>query len=141
MSDPKEVIQITRDLIEKVKVAMLSTVDGNKPCLRPMAAFQVGDNQIWMATYSGSRKVAQIKANPNVELCFMDSEYNQVRLTGKARVVEDKESKDKLWAMVPEIGDYFKSADDPTYVVIQVTVSAIEYLEHGLGKTPQVAAL
>jgi general stress protein 26 len=141
MSDPKEIIKTARDLIEKVKVAMFSTVDGDRPCTRPMGAFQISDNEIWMATFNESRKVRQVKANPNVELCFMDSNLNHVRLAGKARVVEDADAKTRLWETVPEMGDYFKSAEDPAYVIIQTTVHTIEYLEHGMGKKPEVVEL
>ena len=141
MPEPKEIIKTARDLIEKVKVAMFSTVDGDKPCTRPMAAFQISDNEIWMATFNESRKVQQLQANPNVSLCFMDHELNHVRLTGKARVVADADSKNKLWETVPEIADYFKSAEDPAYVIIQTTVHTIEYLEHGLGQKPVVVDL
>ena len=141
MPEPKEIIKTARDLIERVKVAMFSTVDGDRPCTRPMGAFQISGNEIWMATFNGSRKVQHVKANPNVSLCFMDNVLNHVRLAGKARIVEDAASKNKLWDTVPEMRDYFKSVEDPAFVVIQVAVHTIEYLEHGLGQMPQVVEL
>ena len=141
MPEPKEIIKTARDLIERVKVAMFSTVDGDRPCTRPMGAFRISDNEIWLATFNGSRKVQQVKANPNVSLCFMDRNLNHARLIGKARIVEDADSKNKLWDTVPEMGDYFKSAEDPAFVVIQVTVHTIEYLEHGPGQKPQEVEL
>ena len=141
MPEPKEIIKTAHDLIERVKVAMFSTVDGDRPCTRPMGAFQISGNEIWMATFNGSRKVQHVKANPNVSLCFMDNVLNHVRLAGKARIVEDAASKNKLWDTVPEMRDYFKSVEDPAFVVIQVAVHTIEYLEHGLGQMPQVVEL
>ena len=138
MSDPKETTRIVRALMEKVKVGIMSTVDGDKPCTRPMAAFPMSDNEIWFATFKDSRKVKQIQSNPNMELCFMDGEFNHVRLSGAAAIVEDAEIRSKLWDLAPDIGSHFKSVDDPNYVVIQFIAKNIAYLEHGLGKKPQV---
>ena len=140
MSNPKETIQAVQELIRNVKIAMMCTVDGDKPRVRPMAMFPISESEIWAATFKSSRKVQQINSNPGMELCFMDQKMNHVRLTGSAVVSDNGEARKKMWEAVPDLADHFKSVDDPEFVVVQFKAQTLEYLPYGT-ETPEVMQL
>ena len=44
----------------------------------------------WLAARAQRTKTAEIAVNPKVELCYLDDQHNQVRITGRADVVADR---------------------------------------------------
>ena len=87
---------MTRDqvlaIIEKVQIGYLATVDAdNAPRVRPVFIKDVYDDELYFFTFSTTRKVAEIEANPQVEVVWADVENNsQARISGKAVMVEDE---------------------------------------------------
>ena len=56
------------------------------------------DMNIWIATNTLTRKVAQIRADPRVTLTYFDSsEPSYVTILGTAELVEDAAEKSKRW--------------------------------------------
>ena len=137
----EEIIQEAKKIIESAKICIMGSVDGDKPCLRPMGGCPVSEKEFWFATHVGSRKVQQIRSNPNMELCYMDSDYNHIRLSGAAEVSVESEPKKKFWDLVPAGADYFKSPEDPDYAVIIFKADTLEYLKFGLGEKTQTVKL
>ena len=70
----------------------LATVDAdNAPRVRPVSIKDVYDDELYFFTFSTTRKVAEMEANPQVEVVWADLEDNsQARVSGKAVVVEDE---------------------------------------------------
>ena len=109
-------------------VAAFATVQEGNPAVRFMALVGLGDLSLVGATMKGTRKVEQIKKNPEVALSIWSAKNYAdpyVTILGKARVHDDLETKKKFWD--PMLEQYFKTPDNPDYVVIKFTPRRIEY--------------
>lgn len=122
------------DVIHKPQLAALATVtEQNNPWVRYVVTVGDGDLNLRCATFAGSRKVQQIKEDPNVHLtCGVTSlqemqPYLQVQ--GQAVVTTDKEERHAFWNDLLE--PIFEGPDDPNYVVIIIKPYRIEYCTPG----------
>lgn len=118
------------DMIEDIRIAMLTTVDeqGNLVS-RPMAALQVDeDGTIWFFTKRSSPKVDQIANNEHkVNLAFADvSDADYVSVSGTAQELDDRAKVDELWN--PQAKAWFpKGKDDPELILLKVHIDMAEY--------------
>jgi uncharacterized pyridoxamine 5'-phosphate oxidase family protein len=78
--------------IEEVHFGYLATVGAdNAPRVRPIGIHNVYGDAIYFFTTCNTRKVAEIAANPTVEVVWSKlQEQSQVRITGKMVVEEDE---------------------------------------------------
>jgi len=91
---------LARTVIDSAQCKILITVDENgKPQARTMSPFPPEDNMvIWLGTNPRSRKVKQIKNNPNVMVYYYDTKsYSYVSVAGQVRIVNDPENKTRYW--------------------------------------------
>ncbi|MHC4983506.1 MAG: pyridoxamine 5'-phosphate oxidase family protein [Planctomycetota bacterium] len=114
-----------KDFHEAAKIAFLATCDGDLPRVRPMSPVAVEGNVIWVASGASSEKMAQIAANPNVELCYMKADHSHLRIRGKAEVCDDPDVKQRIWEAYPLLKDYFKSPDDPEFALLKITAGEV----------------
>ena len=119
------------------QLAALATIaEDGKPWVRYVTPVMDQDMNIWLATFVGSRKVAQLRRNPEVHLVVgvtspeMAESYLQVQ--GKAQILADKPTKERVW--FEQLKGIFAGPDDPNYVVVKITPYRIEY--QGMGKVP-----
>jgi len=111
-------------------VAAVATLDGKKPAVRFMVLAGFPDMTLVGGTQKSSNKVAQLKKNPDAALAIWSGKefsdpYVEIRATGK--VHEDIPTKQKYWN--PMFEQYFKSVDNPDWVVLVFTATEITY--HG----------
>ncbi|CAN5183881.1 pyridoxamine 5'-phosphate oxidase family protein [soil metagenome] len=119
-----------RDMIEDIRIAMMTTVDGQGNLVsRPMAALQVDENgTIWFFTKRSSPKVDQIDNNENhVNLSFADvSDATYVSVSGNAQELDDRAKVDELWN--PQAKAWFpEGKEDPDLILLKVHIDMAEY--------------
>ena len=85
--DPNELPALAHATMADAKFPMLASLDGDRPRLRPVSPVKTDGFTVYVANLKAYHKTQEIAANPNVELCYMDSRHNQVRITGRARSV------------------------------------------------------
>jgi general stress protein 26 len=117
---------MARTIIDSAQCRILITVDENgKPQARTMSTFPLEDNMtIWLGTNPRSRKVKQIKNNPNVMVYYYDTKsFSYVSVAGQARIVDDPDKRAKYWKE-----DWTRFYPDPEkdYTLIEVTPKRIE---------------
>jgi general stress protein 26 len=115
-----------RIIVDSSNSRVLVTVDETgKPRARTMSPFTPEEDwTIWLGTFPTSRKVKQIKSNPNVVVFYYDVEsYSYVNVTGTARLVNDPDLKAKYWK---EGWKRFYPDREKDYVLIEVTPQRIE---------------
>lgn len=113
-------------LVGKSKVAMLGTLDEKGyPDIRAMLlSGHDGLETIWFSTNTSSPKVGEIKRDGKACVYFVDnSRFKGLRLSGKAEILTDPESKKGLWQ--EWFSNYYSGPDDPDYAMIRFTT------EHG----------
>ncbi|WP_343649289.1 pyridoxamine 5'-phosphate oxidase family protein [Stenotrophomonas sp.] len=119
------------ELIKDVEVAMFTTtgVDG-RLYSRPLGTQQVDfDGDLWFATAADSPKVAEIALNPRVNVAYASTSKNTyVSVSGRARIVDDREKIEALWS--PAMKLFFPGGkEDPNLRLIQVRAETAEYWE------------
>lgn len=122
------------DILHKPQLAALATVtELNNPWVRYVVTVGGGDFSIRCATFSESRKVQQIKKNPNVHLTCGVSSFKEMQpylqIQGKARVTTDKEERHGFWNDL--LAPIFEGPDDPKYSIIVIEPYRIEYCTPG----------
>ena len=138
--EEKELKQACLDLMGKVDVVYLSTVDGNgfphtrlmanlrdkkqHPNLTGMFEQHKEDFLIYMATSSSSVKMQQIRANSRVSVLFavyteVPTDFQSVMLCGEIEEVSDQQIKKELWQSGWEIF-WQGGVDDPEYTVLRL---------------------
>lgn len=131
-------VEKLRELLSGRRAAMFTTrtLDGGLAS-RPMAVQDIEfDGDLWFITHSGSPKLAEIEADPHVNISYADGTYLSVN--GRADVVDDLARKAELWNDDAE--QWFGcSYDDPSVVLIRVDALAAEYWDLPFGPSTVIA--
>ncbi len=116
------------DLITDAGYGMLATTEGaDQPRVRPMMPYYDEDsNTLIVALLGNSRTIEQVKANPKVEVCFVDRKMWFARVTGTGTISDNKDYKEILFNNVPMLRQYFGSVEDPNFVLLEIKVTNLE---------------
>lgn len=126
------------ELIKKMDVAMMSTVDKGMIRSRPMRLVQNEySGKIWLFVNPLSAKVTEIDQGNAVNLSFMDTKNSIfVSLSGLAKLVYNHDLICQLWQ--PEVAAWFPSGpDDEKLALLEVEVDFAEYWDSNSGKMMQ----
>ncbi|MEN6611022.1 MAG: pyridoxamine 5'-phosphate oxidase family protein [Methanoregulaceae archaeon] len=118
------------EVIEGPHVAAVATLDGKLPMVRFMVLAGFPDMTFVGATMKSSKKVEQLKKNPETALAIWSGkEYSDpyVEIQAKGKIHEDVATKKKYWN--PMFEQYFKTPENPDFVVLVFTASEVTY--HG----------
>ncbi|HVP76583.1 MAG TPA: pyridoxamine 5'-phosphate oxidase family protein [Thermodesulfobacteriota bacterium] len=124
---------LKQKILAKVKGPTLSalstlTEDG-KPWVRYVTPFADKNLIFWMATFIHSRKVAQIRKNPEVHLTVgvndIETAESYLQVQGRAEILTDEKTKKAVW--FEGLKDIFSGPGDPNYCVCKITPYRIEY--------------
>jgi uncharacterized pyridoxamine 5'-phosphate oxidase family protein len=114
------------DIIRDAGFGFLATVEGNKPRVRPMMPYLSEEGELLLALLGRSRTIPQIKANPNVEVCFVDRKMWYCRVSGSASISDDIAKKQIVFENVPMLRQYFAGAQDPNYQLAVIKITSVE---------------
>jgi general stress protein 26 len=126
--DPALVPQLAADIVRKVKFPMLATIDGDQPRVRPVSPVRTDGFTIYVANLKSYGKTAEIAANGKVELCYIDEDHNQVRITGEAEVLRDRKVLEDIWNSNRLLQHYLGSIDNPELIVYRVVPNRVRYM-------------
>src|SRR5881409_3867694 len=99
--DPRQMVELAQAVIQADRFPYLATMDGDQPRLRPVSPVRTDGFTIYVANLRSYHKTAEIAANPKVELCYLDDQHDQVRLTGVAERVTDAALLQEIWDSNP----------------------------------------
>lgn len=127
-------------VIKGDQLAALATIASGRPWVRYAVSHNDElDLNLYICTYKDSRKIAQIKKNPNVHITIggnMDNlEAPYVQIAARARVRQDAQIRKRLWREF--MRKYYTGPDDSAYVVIETRPEFIEYMSSET-HTPQI---
>jgi general stress protein 26 len=115
-------------VMEGEHVAAVATVSEGRPAVRFMALAGMDDLSLIGATTKSSRKVEQMRKNPEVALSIWSGKNFSdpyVVIQSRAEIHEDLEIKKKFWD--PMLEPYFQTPENPNYVVLKFMPQRIEY--------------
>jgi len=122
------------DMIKDIRIAMLTTQDGEVLRSRPMVSCQsTFDGNLWFFTNAGAPKAHEVDAHDDVNASFADPGKNQyVSVSGTARLVRDGAKARQLWA--ESLRPWFpKGLDDPNLALLCVEMRQGEYWDSPSG--------
>ena len=123
------------DMIKKVRIAMMTTVEADGSLhTRPMASQEADANgDLWFFAEKGSAMEANVKGNPQVSLGYSEphaSDY--VAISGRANLTDDRATIHDKWNEV--LAAWFpEGKDDPKIVLIHVNPEKGEFWESKSG--------
>lgn len=128
---PIEVEQLpalARATMRAAKFPMIATMDGDQPRLRPISPVKTDGFTVYMANLRMYHKTVEIAANPRVELCYLDPDHNQVRITGVAEVVNDPALLAEIWETNPLLRSYLGKPANPALVIYRIVPANVRYM-------------
>ena len=128
--NPEDLPELARAVVREAKFPMLASIDGDKPRVRPVSPVQVDDADLthYVANLRSYHKTKQIEANPNVELCYMAPNHDQLRIEGAAELVTDREILESIWESNALLRNYLGSIDNPELIVYQIKPTRIRFM-------------
>jgi len=120
---------LARKVMADAKFPMLATMDRDQPRVRPVSPVKVEGFTVYIANLRSYGKTAEIAANPNVELCYLDSSHDQVRITGIAGVVTDAAVLAGIWSTNPLLRRYLGTPDNPALIVYRIVPQRVRYMK------------
>ena len=73
-------------------------------------------------------RAREIEMNDKVELCYVDDDHNQVRITGRAEVVKDRKLLEEIWNTNRLLQHYLGSIDNPELIVYRIVPGRVRYM-------------
>ena len=126
MATKEKILQV----IGGMHPAAIATLDRGMPAVRFMVLTGFDGMTLVGATMKTSRKVEQLKKNQNASIAIWSGkEFTDpyVTIRAKGKVHEDLATKKKYWN--PMMEQYFKTVDNPDYVIVVFTADEIEYMD------------
>lgn len=130
MTDQSNDTAALRDLLDKVRFVMLTTIEAEGGALvsRPMTVQEVDERWVVRFICQADNKVAAEADGHQVNLASMDG-TRYVSLSGTGRVERDLAKKRELWDRLTEA--YAGDAEDPNNVILEVQLAGAEYWDGG----------
>ena len=125
-----KLINAAREIMDAAGTCALITLnEKDLPMVRVMDPFlPESDFTVWFGTNPESRKVNEIKKNPNVTLYYLDSDSSgYVVIHGLAQLIDDLKEKEMRWKVEWEA---FYPNKPEGYLLIKVTPERMEVISY-----------
>jgi general stress protein 26 len=126
--DPAELTGLALATMKSAKFPMLASDDAGQPRLRPVSPVRTEGFTVWVANLRSYHKTCEIAANPKVELCYLDADHHQVRITGIAAIESDTALLAAIWEKNPLLRSYLGTPDNPELVVYRIDPARVRYM-------------
>ena len=126
---PEELRALAMATMKEAKFPCLASIDEDQARLRPVSPVRTDEFTVYIANLKMYHKTQEIAANPKVELCYVAENHNQVRITGVAEVLTDREMLESIWDSNPLLRKYLGSIENPALIVYCVKPSQVRYME------------
>lgn len=133
------ILLAAREIMNQTHYCALVTIDEKgQPQIRTMNPFPMKDSiEIWFATSRDSRKIQELKNNPNVCVYWADhvNSTGYVNITGTAEVIDDRE------LLIKKKREYWEGIKNwqEMFVLIHIIPKQIEIInyKHNLNNDPK----
>jgi len=126
--DPAELPALAEATMRAAKFPMLASLDGDQARVRPVSPVRTDGFTVYVANLRSYHKTVEIAANAKVELCYLDPDHNQVRITALAGIVSDRTLLDEIWQTNPLLRAYLGTPDNPALIVYRLVPRQVRYM-------------
>ncbi|MDB4634506.1 pyridoxamine 5'-phosphate oxidase family protein [Rubripirellula sp.] len=127
-TDPAELKDLALAVLQNDKFPYLASMDGDQARVRPVSPVKTAGFTVYIANLRAYHKTQEIAANPKVELCYLDKNHHQVRITGVACLEQDRNLLQQIWDGNPLLRNYLGSIDNPELIVYRVDPQRVRYM-------------
>ena len=114
--------------INDARFPVLASMDGDQPRARPVSPVKTVDFTVYVASLRSSHKTGELEQNAKVELCYMSDGHDQVRITGVAELVTDRDVVQEIWSVNPLLRSYLGTIDNPEFVLYRVVPARVRFM-------------
>ena len=115
-----------QEFLKECGVYYLSTIDGDKPRVRPFGTAEIFEDKLYIQTGKAKDVYKQIEKNNNVELCaFKDGRW--LRVSGKLISDDRVEAKKDMLDKNPDLRAMYDENDDNSIVLYFESATAAFY--------------
>jgi general stress protein 26 len=115
-------------MIKDIKVAMMTSWDGEEMHSRPMHGYQEEfEGKLYFFTKLASGKTSEIGRHDKLNLAYADTKENTyVSVAGRGKISTDREQMRQFWS--PMASAWFpQGLDDPDLALIEVEAGSAQY--------------
>lgn len=116
----------TLEFLQENHIFYFATVDGDKPKVRPFGFCMVFEGKLYFGMGTHKQSYAQLRENPNVEVCACGQAGSFIRISGKAVFDERPEAQEKMFETTPMLKNMYNEETG--------RVHALVYLENGVSE-------
>src|SRR6516225_9184911 len=127
--DPAQLRDLALAVMRQARFPNLATVDGDQPRLRPVSPVRTEGFTVYVANLRSYHKTLEIEGNPKVELCYLDTGHDQVRITGIAEVVTDMALIQEIWDSNPLLRQYLGSISNPEFLLYRIKPIRVRFMK------------
>ena len=127
--DESKLAELAQELMKEAKFPILSSIDGDQARLRPVSPVRTDGFTVYVANLKSYGKTKEIAANPKVELCYVNANHDQVRITGVAEVVTDRALLEDIWKKNRLLEHYLGSIDNPELIIYRIDPNRVRYMK------------
>jgi general stress protein 26 len=125
---PEDVRELALATMRQAKFPILATVDGDQPRARPVSPVRTDGFTAYVASFRSSHKTGELEQNARVELCYMSDQHDQVRITGIAEVVTDRDVIQQIWDTNPLLRSYLGTIDNPEFLLYRIRPAQVRFM-------------
>ena len=129
---PVPLTENVRDLalatMRQAKFPMLASMDGDQPRVRPVSPVKTADFTAFVASFRSSHKTGELDENAKVELCYMSDKHDQVRITGIAERVVERDVIEGIWEANPLLRSYLVTMDNPEFMLYRIVPIRVRFM-------------
>jgi general stress protein 26 len=129
---PVPLTENVRDLalatMRQAKFPMLASMDGDQPRVRPVSPVKTAEFTAFVASFRSSHKTGELDENAKVELCYMSDKHDQVRITGIAERVVERDVIEGIWEANPLLRSYLVTMDNPEFMLYRIVPIRVRFM-------------
>ncbi len=126
---PARLVELALAVVKADRFPDLATMDGDQPRVRPVSPVRTDSFTVYVANLRDYHKTQEIAANPKVELCYLDSNHDQVRITGLAEQVVERPLLQQIWDDNPLLRQYLGNLNNPQLIVYRIKPTRVRYMK------------
>jgi len=126
---PEKARSRSREIVASCGAPLLATIDGDQPRLRPVLPVKTDGFTIYVANLRRYHKTLEIAANPTVELCYLDANHDQVRITGVAEILTDRATLQEIWDSAALLRQYLGTIENPELIVYRIRPTQVRFMQ------------
>jgi general stress protein 26 len=126
---PAELQTLAQAVMRRARFPCMATMDAGQPRVRPVSPVRTEGFTVYVANLRRYRKTAELSVNPCVELCYLDENHDQVRITGVSEVVSDAPLLDEIWSTNPLLRKYLGTPDNPELIIYCIRPTQVKYMK------------